>query len=485
MKVGRNDPCPCGSGKKYKHCCMNQDENVDSSPEDLAWRRLRRAVDSLPTDLLRFAEGYFGHAGLPEAWDEFTSWEGVPFDAGSPHIPVFMPWFYYDWMPDSHETGVRAEARAELTAAQAYLLKKGKSLDPLARRYLEACVAAPLSFYDVVTCEPGRGFTLRDIITGEACEVSERSASRGVQAGDILFAKIARLEDIALLEVLGTVIIPPDRKAPILELRARIRDSGTPLTPGALREVNIEFIEVYLGLADALLEPRLPEMRNTDGDPLSFHKLVFEIESPRAAFDALKDLALDVDDAELLAEAEFDRHEALRRVQFPWKTRGNPVNKSWDNTVLGNLTIDGARLTAEVNSRERALRIRKLIEDRLGAGVKHRATEIQAIETMLARAREKGGGAAARARDAEHERLAALPEVRAALQEHLRRHFESWIDQENPALGGRTPRQAMADPDGREMVEALVVQAERHGRKMQPPMDESIIRDLRVRLGLA
>jgi preprotein translocase subunit SecA len=20
-KVGRNDPCPCGSGRKYKHCC--------------------------------------------------------------------------------------------------------------------------------------------------------------------------------------------------------------------------------------------------------------------------------------------------------------------------------------------------------------------------------------------------------------------------------------------------------------------------------
>ncbi|OGH55738.1 MAG: preprotein translocase subunit SecA [Candidatus Lindowbacteria bacterium RIFCSPLOWO2_12_FULL_62_27] len=23
-RVGRNDPCPCGSGKKYKHCCMNK-----------------------------------------------------------------------------------------------------------------------------------------------------------------------------------------------------------------------------------------------------------------------------------------------------------------------------------------------------------------------------------------------------------------------------------------------------------------------------
>lgn len=22
MKIGRNDPCPCGSGKKYKKCCL-------------------------------------------------------------------------------------------------------------------------------------------------------------------------------------------------------------------------------------------------------------------------------------------------------------------------------------------------------------------------------------------------------------------------------------------------------------------------------
>ena len=21
QKIGRNDPCPCGSGKKYKQCC--------------------------------------------------------------------------------------------------------------------------------------------------------------------------------------------------------------------------------------------------------------------------------------------------------------------------------------------------------------------------------------------------------------------------------------------------------------------------------
>lgn len=24
VKAGRNDPCPCGSGKKYKQCCLNK-----------------------------------------------------------------------------------------------------------------------------------------------------------------------------------------------------------------------------------------------------------------------------------------------------------------------------------------------------------------------------------------------------------------------------------------------------------------------------
>lgn len=29
-KTGRNEPCPCGSGKKYKHCCLSKDEAAES-----------------------------------------------------------------------------------------------------------------------------------------------------------------------------------------------------------------------------------------------------------------------------------------------------------------------------------------------------------------------------------------------------------------------------------------------------------------------
>lgn len=31
-KVGRNDPCPCGSGKKYKNCCMKKDLGLVDDP---------------------------------------------------------------------------------------------------------------------------------------------------------------------------------------------------------------------------------------------------------------------------------------------------------------------------------------------------------------------------------------------------------------------------------------------------------------------
>lgn len=31
-KPGRNDPCPCGSGKKYKHCCLEKDRAAELAP---------------------------------------------------------------------------------------------------------------------------------------------------------------------------------------------------------------------------------------------------------------------------------------------------------------------------------------------------------------------------------------------------------------------------------------------------------------------
>jgi len=34
-KPSRNDPCRCGSGKKYKKCCLDRDREAEREMQDL------------------------------------------------------------------------------------------------------------------------------------------------------------------------------------------------------------------------------------------------------------------------------------------------------------------------------------------------------------------------------------------------------------------------------------------------------------------
>jgi hypothetical protein len=48
-KTGRNDACPCGSGKKYKHCCLDKDRAAAFAPlvakrEELQAQRANQAI---------------------------------------------------------------------------------------------------------------------------------------------------------------------------------------------------------------------------------------------------------------------------------------------------------------------------------------------------------------------------------------------------------------------------------------------------------
>jgi hypothetical protein len=48
------------------------------------------------------------------------------------------------------------------------------------------------------------------------------------------------------------------------------------------------------------------------------------------------------------------------------------------------------------------------------------------------------------------------PEIRRQIEAEVQKQVEGWVRTKVPALGGRTPMQAVGDPEGREMVEALL-----------------------------
>ncbi len=47
MKIGRNEPCPCGSGKKFKKCCKDEKKFKQASPEKQATVTLKGEVEKL------------------------------------------------------------------------------------------------------------------------------------------------------------------------------------------------------------------------------------------------------------------------------------------------------------------------------------------------------------------------------------------------------------------------------------------------------
>lgn len=59
MTIGRNDPCPCGSGLKYKRCCLRKGEEINASQFGyLSIEELKRRFTSAPTEAERVSLGF-------------------------------------------------------------------------------------------------------------------------------------------------------------------------------------------------------------------------------------------------------------------------------------------------------------------------------------------------------------------------------------------------------------------------------------------
>src|SRR5829696_3276304 len=50
MKTGRNDPCPCGSGQKYKKCCLAATEPGEAAERQEEQQRLWADDDAAPSE---------------------------------------------------------------------------------------------------------------------------------------------------------------------------------------------------------------------------------------------------------------------------------------------------------------------------------------------------------------------------------------------------------------------------------------------------
>ncbi|MGA9287030.1 MAG: SEC-C metal-binding domain-containing protein, partial [Anaerobacillus sp.] len=87
QKTKRNDPCPCGSGKKYKKCCMKSENAQDQLEEQLYTQELY----TIQAQLVEYAMSQHDEKMVSLANDLFNRYE-IPKNLEEAYMHGIFPW---------------------------------------------------------------------------------------------------------------------------------------------------------------------------------------------------------------------------------------------------------------------------------------------------------------------------------------------------------------------------------------------------------
>jgi hypothetical protein len=254
MHTGRNEPCPCGSGEKYKRCCLVRQTGARSG-EIL----FREAEAALMEEMLPFADQVFGETAIDQAWLLFLEdMTDVTFDPEDPLNVLFVPWFLYNWFIEDNSDKVFPDwVPIGKTVGELYLEKKAGDLSALDREIIEASLRRPLSFFEVLAVTPGQSLSLKDLLLDQKIEVTDDSASQSLKEGDIVLASIMgpvqqKLRPLAL----GPFALPPEAKEEVADLKQEWLETLdlSRIDERVLHSHEAFTIGLYLDLLDELLE---------------------------------------------------------------------------------------------------------------------------------------------------------------------------------------------------------------------------------------
>jgi SEC-C motif/Protein of unknown function (DUF2384) len=460
-KLGRNDPCLCGSGKKYKHCCGSNaagaaaqpDEQDSAVPRALAWLEQHH----------RKAWSHAFQQAFEDTIDEIfdDEYDDDEIEAAladlSDEVMGQVQINLTEWLLAEGEIQVKGEW---MGVPELLLGQRGPLLSTGQRAWLEQLSHQPLRLYDVTEVVPGSTVTLCDALdtTLAPIVVSEATASRSMRVGMQIGARVmteagervlsgaiypftawagrALLDDLRQLSLGAATLNPADPGgsgagadvgADVGEGDADIEDQKT--------TIGLMIIEDWL--AQHLLPEPLPQIvDSSSGEPMLFTTDHYEVLDWVELVNALAaqpevegsreagwDRLVKGDDGLMRSRARIEAQAEGRRVSVQYKTAGLAERgRPWFNALAGA----AARfLMTEVSDPKGMLAHRAFGASGLSEGVSLPA----------------GTG------------RAALDEAMAKV---MASYYANWADEPIPALDGRTPREAIATTAGLERVKGLL-----------------------------
>jgi SEC-C motif len=435
--IGRNDPCPCGSGLKFKRCCLKREQPrgaFTSGERDSALAKLMRfATRSEFDDKHREALELFWGNWLSEEPDEEL--EQV-MDSEQVNL-AYHSWFAFDF-----DLG---EGR---TVFDLFLEREAKKLSSGECNYFDGMRGSHLRLYEILEVKADQGFDLRDLWDDRRLWVRERLATRQLATWDIIAARVGRgAEEEAVFETIAHVYPAADKDDLLKGLRKAHRIFTREFPGRNIDDFFRSMAPVFhqLWLERAVLRP-LPKIITGDGEPFIFAKVIFDLLDPYALTAALTGHP-DVVDHGDGSYALLEDAGALQRS-------------------VGTIVVEDRRLVFETTSQRRAERGKEFLQRLCGDAVNFRVIAYEDVGQALKRAPE-------RPKDSMPE---IPPEVQAEiLGRFYEEHYRKWLDEPVPALGDRTPRRAAKLKTVRPKLVTLLKdfesRAERQRRAGEPAYD--------------
>jgi hypothetical protein len=441
-KIGRNDPCPCSSGRKYKHCCggaaatrdTEEKRHTGAVERALDWLASRhRSAAGVAMEAMLFGGLTDEERATLETQDDET-WQQIHLNANE--------WLLAEAAIDVH---------GKPTRVVDLLLGPGGPLFTVEQRqWIAQLSERPLRLYDVTDVVPGRQMTLCDSLNTEAppIVVMERAGSQESLVGSQVGFRI--MEVGAHREISGAAYPFSLLAGPqvIDAMRRAVRKRGR----RADRSAELSSIIRRHWLAQYFAGAPIPTIVDAiTGEPLLLVTDHYRVKDWKALQQALT------------AEpgVERDRATGWARLETKSDEQTRPI-------VSINPEKGADRISVFYRTQGYADRGRPWFEALARDAVQFLSRELSDPKGALA-------NAPITQRQKPDQRAPDLPpDVMAEIIEKaIRQSYTNWPDEPIPALGGKTPRQAMRTAAGVERVKGLLrgyeasetQQARREGRR--------------------
>ena len=199
--VGRNDPCPCGSGKKYKKCC-GKEQVVD----------LQEIISSeLENIMAGFAEEGLEPANYFEMEQRISKWQNTlsqVFDKNLIEAVAYESYIFHD----------RVDIWRKYIGRQKKHQKRQRIIDVL------TLWEEPFYLLGEIRKADGENFIIHDVLTNETYQFPANGEAQSDEWLFGLFMRNPLKNEMELQPTSGILFIPPHQTAVVEEIKSKLEN---------------------------------------------------------------------------------------------------------------------------------------------------------------------------------------------------------------------------------------------------------------------